>query len=52
MPAMGIPMDAAAWGVLAGGVVLIALVLWYFFGEREAVRAAPAPPAGRGRSRS
>ena len=34
-------MDAAAWGVLAGGVALIALVLWYFFGEREAVRAEP-----------
>jgi plastocyanin domain-containing protein len=35
-------MDAAAWGVLAGGVALIALVLWYFFGEREAVRAESA----------
>ncbi|GJG89610.1 copper-binding protein [Gemmatimonadetes bacterium T265] len=34
-------MDATAWGVLGGGVALIALVLWYFFGEREAVRAAP-----------
>ncbi|HEY0779863.1 MAG TPA: cupredoxin domain-containing protein [Gemmatirosa sp.] len=37
MPAL----DTTAWGVLVGGVVLIALVLWYFFGEREAVRAEP-----------
>lgn len=50
------PLDPTAWGVLAGGVLLIALVLWYFFGEREAVRAAPAaegapkgaPTAGAG----
>lgn len=35
-------MDAAEWGVLVGGIVLIALVLWYFFGEREAVRAEAA----------
>ncbi len=32
-------MDAAAIGVLIGGVVLIAFVLWYFFGKREAVAA-------------
>lgn len=32
-------MDAAEWGVLVGGAVLVALILWYFFGEREAVRA-------------
>ena len=31
-------MDAAETGVLLGGLVLIALVLWYFFGERETVR--------------
>lgn len=36
------PLDATAWGVLVGGVALIGLVLWYFFGEREAVRAEPA----------
>ncbi len=36
------PMDTAGWGVLVGGVALIALVLWYFFGEREAVRAEAA----------
>jgi hypothetical protein len=27
--------DATQWAVLAGGAVLIALILWYFFGERE-----------------
>lgn len=32
-------MDAAAWAVLIAGVALIGLVLWYFFGEREAVAA-------------
>jgi plastocyanin domain-containing protein len=32
-------VDAAEIGVLTGGAVLILLVLWYFFGEREAVRA-------------
>lgn len=32
-------MDAAEIGVLAGGVLLIGLVLWYFFGEREAIAA-------------
>ncbi|MFY9610565.1 MAG: cupredoxin domain-containing protein [Blastocatellia bacterium] len=33
-------MDAAAIGVIVAGVVLIALVLWYFFGEREKVSAS------------
>ena len=33
-------MDAAEIAVVTGGVALIALVLWYFFGEREAVQAA------------
>ena len=32
-------MDTAEILVIAGGVALIALVLWYFFGEREAVAA-------------
>ena len=32
-------MDASEIGVLVGGVALIALILWYFFGEREAVAA-------------
>lgn len=32
-------MDAVEIGVLIGGVAAIALVLWYFFGEREAVAA-------------
>lgn len=32
-------MDATEWGVVIGGVALIAFVLWYFFGEREAVAA-------------
>lgn len=32
-------MDATEWGVVTGGVALIAFVLWYFFGEREAVAA-------------
>lgn len=31
-------MDAAEGGVVLGAVALIALVLWYFFGEREAIR--------------
>jgi plastocyanin domain-containing protein len=33
-------LDAAQIFVLAGAVVLIALILWYFFGEREATVAA------------
>lgn len=32
-------MDTAEIAVLAGGVLAIAFVLWYFFGEREAVAA-------------
>jgi len=32
-------MDATEIVVAAGGVVLIAFVLWYFFGEREQVAA-------------
>jgi Cu+-exporting ATPase len=28
-------LDASQVAVLAGGVVSIALILWYFFGERE-----------------
>ena len=32
-------MDPAELGVLAGGVLLIAFTLWYFFGAREAVAA-------------
>jgi hypothetical protein len=28
-------MDAAEIGVVVGGVVAIAFVLWYFFGERR-----------------
>jgi plastocyanin domain-containing protein len=32
-------MDATEMGVLAGAAVLIALTLWYFFGERQGVRA-------------
>lgn len=32
-------MDAAEIGVLIGGAVLIASVLWYFFGTRDAVTA-------------
>ena len=28
-------LDVAQWSVLAAGVVLITLILWYFFGERE-----------------
>jgi plastocyanin domain-containing protein len=33
-------LDAAQISVAAGAVVLIALILWYFFGEREATVAA------------
>ena len=32
-------MDISEWAVLFGGVAAIAFVLWYFFGEREAVAA-------------
>ena len=32
-------MDGAEISVVTGGVLLIALVLWYFFGKREAVAA-------------
>lgn len=32
-------MDLIEIGVLVGGLLLIAFVLWYFFGEREAVAA-------------
>ena len=32
-------MDSTEIGVIAGGIVLIAFVLWYFFGERESVAA-------------
>ena len=35
-------MDATEMGVVIGAAVLIALTLWYFFGERRAVRAEPA----------
>ena len=33
-------LDSAELGVLAGGTVLTGLILWYFFGRREAVAAA------------
>lgn len=29
-------MDSAEMGVLLGGISLIALTLWFFFGQREA----------------
>ncbi len=32
-------LDAAEIGVIIGGTLLIAFVLWYFFGERERVSA-------------
>ena len=32
-------MDSIEIGVVVAGVILIGLVLWYFFGEREAVSA-------------
>ena len=53
--------DAAQWAVLAGGAVLISLILWYFFGERERTAAAEressvqqtsASPRGRGTDHS
>lgn len=33
-------MDSTEIGVVIGGVIAIALVLWYFFGEREATAAS------------
>ncbi|MFN2455369.1 MAG: cupredoxin domain-containing protein [Pyrinomonadaceae bacterium] len=33
-------MDATEIGVIVGGIILVALVLWYFFGERESVAAS------------
>lgn len=35
-------MDLAEIGVIIGGLLLIAFVLWYFFGERTAVSAQTA----------
>lgn len=35
-------MDTIEMIVIAGGILLIALVLWYFFGERKAVAATTA----------
>lgn len=32
-------MDSSEIAVLAGSIVLIGLVIWYFFGERERVKA-------------
>ena len=32
-------MDASEIAVVIGGVALIGFVLWYFFGERESVKA-------------
>ena len=32
-------MDTSEIAVLVGGVVAVVLILWYFFGEREAVAA-------------
>jgi plastocyanin domain-containing protein len=32
-------MDSIEIGVVVAGILLIGLVLWYFFGEREAVSA-------------
>lgn len=32
-------MDIAEIGVVVGGLLLMGLVLWYFFGERKAVSA-------------
>jgi plastocyanin domain-containing protein len=34
-------MDSTEIAVVIGGVILIAFVLWYFFGEREQVAASP-----------
>jgi plastocyanin domain-containing protein len=33
-------MDTAEIGVIIGGAIAIAFVLWYFFGERERVAAS------------
>ena len=33
-------MDWNEIGVMIGGIIAIALVLWYFFGERESVAAS------------
>ncbi len=33
-------MDATEIAVVIGGISIIAFVLWYFFGEREATQAA------------
>ncbi|CAN5509245.1 cupredoxin domain-containing protein [soil metagenome] len=35
-------MEPIEIAVVAGGIVAIAFVLWYFFGEREAVEATTA----------
>ena len=33
-------LDGAEIGVISGGIAAVAFVLWYFFGEREAVAAS------------
>lgn len=38
-------MDTVEFAVIIGGVIIIAFVVWYFFGERERV-AAPVADAG------
>lgn len=38
-------MDPAEWMVTLGGIALIALTLWFFFGKRS---AAPPPPGAQG----
>ena len=39
-------MDTAEIITLIGGAALVVFLLWYFFGEREAVEAAPAGAGG------
>ncbi|MDB4947688.1 MAG: hypothetical protein JWM27_337 [Gemmatimonadetes bacterium] len=39
-------VDTTEIGVLVGAAALIALVLWFFFGERQAVRASDAADGG------
>jgi hypothetical protein len=39
-------LDASELAVLIGGIVLIVLILWYFFGDRASL-ARPADPPQR-----
>jgi hypothetical protein len=44
-----LPLDTVEIGVVIGGLVLIGLVLWYFFGFPHRVAASADADGGQGR---